>query len=350
MANALATHRPRVPAAGAAARLGGRQRAGRRARVPGRGRVPPRAGQGARRPRPPDRERRARSAPTTVAPPRRRPSIVQQDPEHAPARRRRAVAWPTPIESFTAVLLQLNVHYKTRVAVKFTGIPEVTAIDGSMRLYDTARQGSCRSSRARSSRCTRAASRRTTPRHLGHAAVYVTYDVLQRRLRDLGHETRACATSPTSTTRSSRKARELGVHYLDLAAAETARFDGDMAGARPAAVLERAPRHVGDRRHPRLHRHGARPRPRLPGRRRGVLRRRQLRPVRPGEPPRAATRCSPSRPSGAATPTTRTSASRSNLLARTVGSTMPWRQAGSNPRRGCRVRGNRRSSRAGCYR
>ena len=30
----------------------------------------------------------------------------------------------TPIESFTAVLLQLNVHYKTRVAIKFTGIPD----------------------------------------------------------------------------------------------------------------------------------------------------------------------------------------------------------------------------------
>src|SRR4051794_18970691 len=29
----------------------------------------------------------------------------------------------TPIESFTAVLLQLNVHYKTRVQIKFTGIP-----------------------------------------------------------------------------------------------------------------------------------------------------------------------------------------------------------------------------------
>ena len=28
----------------------------------------------------------------------------------------------TPIESFTAVLLQLNVRYKTRVAVRFTGI------------------------------------------------------------------------------------------------------------------------------------------------------------------------------------------------------------------------------------
>ncbi|MDZ7674141.1 MAG: NADPH-dependent F420 reductase [Acidimicrobiales bacterium] len=30
----------------------------------------------------------------------------------------------TPIESFTSVLLQLNVRYKTRVAIKFTGIPD----------------------------------------------------------------------------------------------------------------------------------------------------------------------------------------------------------------------------------
>jgi 8-hydroxy-5-deazaflavin:NADPH oxidoreductase len=30
----------------------------------------------------------------------------------------------TPIESFTSVLLQLNVRYKTRVAVKFTGVPD----------------------------------------------------------------------------------------------------------------------------------------------------------------------------------------------------------------------------------
>jgi len=30
----------------------------------------------------------------------------------------------TPIESFTAVLLQLNVRFKTRVAIKFTGVPE----------------------------------------------------------------------------------------------------------------------------------------------------------------------------------------------------------------------------------
>src|SRR5688572_21927504 len=64
--------------------------------------------------------------------------------------------------------------------------------------------------------------------HLGHAAVYVTYDVLQRRLRDLGHDTR-CVRNITDVDDSILgKAREIGVHYLDLAAAETARFDDDM--------------------------------------------------------------------------------------------------------------------------
>src|SRR3954469_25914554 len=64
--------------------------------------------------------------------------------------------------------------------------------------------------------------------HLGHAAVYVTYDVLQRRLRDRGHDTRAVRTITDVDDDLLRRARELGVHYLDLAAAETARFDGDM--------------------------------------------------------------------------------------------------------------------------
>ncbi len=65
--------------------------------------------------------------------------------------------------------------------------------------------------------------------HLGHAAVYVTYDVLQRRLRDRGHDTR-CVRNITDVDDSIlAKARELGVHYLDLAAAETARFDDDIA-------------------------------------------------------------------------------------------------------------------------
>lgn len=64
--------------------------------------------------------------------------------------------------------------------------------------------------------------------HLGHATVYLQYDLLQRRLRDLGHEV-LCVRNITDVDDSILgKARELGVHYLDLAAGEVARFQDDM--------------------------------------------------------------------------------------------------------------------------
>src|SRR5918995_439689 len=65
--------------------------------------------------------------------------------------------------------------------------------------------------------------------HIGHAAVYVTYDVLQRRLRDLGHRTLCVRNVTDIDDPLFAKARELGVHYLDLAAEELARFERDMA-------------------------------------------------------------------------------------------------------------------------
>lgn len=64
--------------------------------------------------------------------------------------------------------------------------------------------------------------------HFGHAATYLTYDVLQRRLRDRGHETRCVRNITDVDDDLLRKARELGVHYLDLAAGEIARFDADI--------------------------------------------------------------------------------------------------------------------------
>ena len=78
--------------------------------------------------------------------------------------------------------------------------------------------------------------------HMGHAATYVVYDVLQRRLRDLGHETRCVRNITDVDDPLLEKARELGVHYLDLAAAETARFDNDMVslGMLPAWSEPRA--------------------------------------------------------------------------------------------------------------
>ena len=65
--------------------------------------------------------------------------------------------------------------------------------------------------------------------HFGHAATYLTYDVLQRRLRDRGHETRCVRNITDVDDDLLRKARELGVHYLDLAAGEIAKFDEDIA-------------------------------------------------------------------------------------------------------------------------
>jgi L-cysteine:1D-myo-inositol 2-amino-2-deoxy-alpha-D-glucopyranoside ligase len=65
--------------------------------------------------------------------------------------------------------------------------------------------------------------------HLGHAQVYLTFDVLQRRLTDLGHEVKLVRNVTDVDDDILRKARELGVHYLDLAAEEMARFDANMA-------------------------------------------------------------------------------------------------------------------------
>ncbi|MEO6120811.1 MAG: cysteine--tRNA ligase [Acidimicrobiales bacterium] len=64
--------------------------------------------------------------------------------------------------------------------------------------------------------------------HMGHAATYLTYDVVQRRLRDLGHRTRCVRNVTDVDDDILRKARELGVHYLDLAAEEMVRFDASM--------------------------------------------------------------------------------------------------------------------------
>jgi L-cysteine:1D-myo-inositol 2-amino-2-deoxy-alpha-D-glucopyranoside ligase len=64
--------------------------------------------------------------------------------------------------------------------------------------------------------------------HMGHAFVYLTFDVLQRRLRDAGYETRCVRNVTDVDDDILRKARQLGVNYLDLASREMAKFERDM--------------------------------------------------------------------------------------------------------------------------
>ena len=97
-----------------------------------------------------------------------------------------------------------------------------------MRLYDTARQEIVEFSPGSNVSIYTCGITPYDAAHMGHAAVYLTFDALQRRLRDIGHTT-TCVRNITDVDDSIlAKARQLGVHYLDLAASEMTRFDRDM--------------------------------------------------------------------------------------------------------------------------
>jgi len=84
--------------------------------------------------------------------------------------------------------------------------------------------------------------------HIGHAATYTTYDVLQRRLLDLGYRVLLVRNVTDVDDDILRHARQLGVHYLDLAAEEMARFSADMdaLGLLPPASEPRATSAIPD--------------------------------------------------------------------------------------------------------
>jgi L-cysteine:1D-myo-inositol 2-amino-2-deoxy-alpha-D-glucopyranoside ligase len=84
--------------------------------------------------------------------------------------------------------------------------------------------------------------------HIGHAATFIAYDVLQRRLIDMGHEVRCVRNVTDVDDPLFAKARELGIHYLDLAAGEEARFEKDMAAlnALPTYSSPRASSAIAD--------------------------------------------------------------------------------------------------------
>ena len=83
--------------------------------------------------------------------------------------------------------------------------------------------------------------------HLGHAATYLAYDLLIRRLEELGHEVRMVRNVTDVDDSILPKARELGVGYLELADTELARFHADMdaLGMYPPVSEPRATEAIG---------------------------------------------------------------------------------------------------------
>ena len=78
--------------------------------------------------------------------------------------------------------------------------------------------------------------------HLGHAATYLAYDLLARRLEELGHEVRMVRNVTDVDDSILPRARQLGIPYLELAEAELSRFwsDMDALGMRPPVAEPRA--------------------------------------------------------------------------------------------------------------
>ena len=84
--------------------------------------------------------------------------------------------------------------------------------------------------------------------HLGHANTYLTYDLLIRRLEDLGHTVTYVRNITDVDDSILPKARELGIDFLELAASETARFHRDMVvlNTRPVFKEPHATRWIDD--------------------------------------------------------------------------------------------------------
>jgi len=78
--------------------------------------------------------------------------------------------------------------------------------------------------------------------HLGHAATYLTYDLIIRRLEDRGHTVELVRNVTDVDDSILPKARELGIDFLELAESEMDRFNQDLEAlnTRPANLEPRA--------------------------------------------------------------------------------------------------------------
>jgi len=98
-----------------------------------------------------------------------------------------------------------------------------------LRIYDTARGEVCPLDVDTTAKIYTCGITPYDSAHVGHAAVYLTFDLLARQLDRHGIGTRCVRNVTDVDDDILRRAREIGAHYLDLAAREMAKFDRDMA-------------------------------------------------------------------------------------------------------------------------
>ena len=147
------------------------------------------------------------------------------------------------IETFAAALLTVNLRHKGEGTLRLEGHrPPPHRHLMTIELFDTAQRAVVPFEVGPVVRMYVCGITPYDSTHLGHAATYLTYDLLIRRLEELGHEVRMVRNVTDVDDSILPKARELGVPYLDLAEAELARFRSDMEalGMRPPLAEPRA--------------------------------------------------------------------------------------------------------------
>ena len=145
------------------------------------------------------------------------------------------------MEAFAAVLLTVNIrHQRQGHACGSARRRRLGAV--TLQLFDTARRRVVPFEPGPVVRMYVCGITPYDSTHLGHAATYLTYDLLIRRLEELGHEVRMVRNVTDVDDSILPKARELGIPYLELAEAELARFHADMdaLGMRPPVAEPRA--------------------------------------------------------------------------------------------------------------
>ena len=274
-----------------------------------------RASTSSRRPRSPtstSRSRATSSSPATTTRPRDRAGPVDGIPGLR-AFDGGSLANAIGIEAFAAALLTVNLRHKGEGTLRLEGVGPRGMTDRAMtiRLFDTAQRAVVPFEPGPVVRMYVCGITPYDSTHLGHAATYLTYDLLIRRLEELGHEVRMVRNVTDVDDSILPKARELGVPYLELAEAELARFRSDMEalGMRPPVAEPRATEAIDGM--IEMVEPAPRRRPRVPHPRHRLLRRVDVPALRRAVALLRATTWCASRARAAATPTTRTAATRS---------------------------------------
>lgn len=128
-----------------------------------------------------------------------------------------------------------SVGYRSRTTRNDKGRHQYASVAGVL-LYDTARKSLARFEPNEKVSIYVCGITPYDSTHLGHANTYLSYDLLIRRLEELGHTVTLVRNITDVDDSILGRARELGVDFLELAATETARFHADMA-----ALNTRAP-------------------------------------------------------------------------------------------------------------